>query len=488
MTSKEYAQAFVDHTNASPTPYHFVASAKAQLVAAGFIELKESEPWAGKIEKGKKYYLTRNGSSIVAFAVGHQWVPGNGIAMVGAHTDSPSLRIKPVSKRGSEGYVQIGVELYGGGLWPSWFDRDLSVAGRVFVRSAAGEYVPKLIKVEKPLLRIPTLAIHLDGTQNANFHFNAETQLFPIAGLVEEKLNESIEKLSLKATTGFKPLAPMTERHQPRLLAVVAEAAGVAVSAIKDFELILYDVQAGTLGGLSDEFIFSQRLDNQMMAYSAVRGLIDSVAQAKNLIGDPCIRMISCFDHEEIGSESAQGARSNLLPSVVRRLSGLTAEKDFDTAHETGWLATTGSSVYEETTAKSFLLSADMAHAVNPNYAEKYESQHRPKLNAGPVVKINAKQRYSTNSPGLVLLQEVAELAEVPLQLFVVRNDSSCGSTIGPALASALGVRTLDLGNSQLSMHSIRETGGSADVKYACDLFAAYFNNYAKIEKQIVVD
>jgi aspartyl aminopeptidase len=219
-------------------------------------------------------------------------------------------------------------------------------------------------------------------------------------------------------------------------------------------------------------------------------GLISSVRDSSSLDQDSTIRMTACFDHEEIGSQSAQGAHSNLLPSVVRRLSSLSNNRDatsdgsYDAIHHEGEEST----AYEQTLSRSFLVSADMAHAVHPNYAGKYEPSHQPAMNKGTVIKINANQRYSTNSPGIVLVQECARQAGVPLQLFVVRNDSSCGSTIGPGLAAKLGMRTLDLGNPQLSMHSIRETGGTADVEYAIRLFDKFFNSYGSLEPKILVD
>ncbi|KAK9474792.1 peptidase M18 [Dipodascopsis tothii] len=476
--SKAYAQDFLAFVNASPSPYHVVENAKKLLKSAGFLELKEREPWAGKIQKGHKYFLTRNGSSIIAFAVGKKWQAGNGISIIGAHTDSPTLRLKPVSSKGADGYLQVGVELYGGGLWHTWFDRDLSVAGRVYVQTKDGNLVPKVVRINKPILRIPTLAIHLNHEANVKFEFNRETQLFPIAGLAEKELNEPAAPTT--DSDEFQPLAVANRRHLPKVIELVAAEAGVDALDIRDFELILYDTQASGFGGVNEEFILSQRLDNQMMSFCAIRGLIDSLADSTALDNDPCIRMISCFDHEEIGSESAQGARSNFLPAIVKRLSGLAAEA--------GETASADGSAYEETLIKSFLLSADMAHAVHPNYGAKHESSHRPKMNEGPVIKINANQRYSTNSPGILLLEEVAKINKIPLQLFVVRNDSTCGSTIGPALASLLGARTLDMGNPQLSMHSIRETCGAADVQHACNLFSTYFNNYAAVEARIFVD
>jgi aspartyl aminopeptidase len=477
--------------------YHAVHSAAQRFEKAGFKLIRERDSWAATCRPGGKYYLTRNGSSIVAFTVGSKWRPGNAVAMVGAHTDSPCLRIKPVSKKTNVGFLQVGVETYGGGIWTSWFDRDLSIAGRVLVREG-DNFVQKLVKVDKPLVRIPTLAIHLH--RQSNFDPNKETELFPIAGLVAAELNKGVGKKDGKAENAqeeddgeeeeFKPLKAMTERHHPQVLDVVASEAGVDVSAIVDFELVLYDTQKSCIGGINDEFIFSPRLDNLGMTYCSVEGLITSVADASALDNDSTIRLTVCFDHEEIGSQSAQGAHSNLLPAVLRRLSVLPGSRDAgsDKSYEQVGHEGEDATVHEQTLSRSFLVSADMAHSVHPNYAGKYESSHQPAMNGGTVIKINANQRYATNSPGIVLLQECAREAGVPLQLFVVRNDSPCGSTIGPGLAAQLGVRTLDLGNPQLSMHSIRETGGTEDVDYAIKLFAEFFESYGALEPRILVD
>jgi len=243
---------------------------------------------------------------------------------------------------------------------------------------------------------------------------------------------------------------------------------------------VLYDTQKACLGGLNDEFIFSARLDNLNMTYCSVMGLIAS-ANSAPLDNDASIRLVACFDHEEIGSLSAHGADSNMLPAVLRRLSVIPAT---DSSASDADVAT----AFEQTLSTSFLVSADMAHSVHPNYSGKYEANHRPEMNKGTVIKINANQRYATNSPGIVLLQEVAKRASVPLQLFVVKNDSPCGSTIGPMLSAKLGVRTLDLGNPQLSMHSIRETGGSHDVEYAIKLFEGFLNSYGELEAKILID
>lgn len=320
--------------------------------------------------------------------------------------------------------------------------------------------------------------------------------------MVEAELNTNTKSSSENTTSGEAqdkengdatagPLKSATERHHPYLVELIASEAAVKSEDVVDFEMLLFDAQKACLGGLKDEFIFSARLDNLNSSYCATIGLIESVSGASALDDESSIRLISLFDHEEIGSTSAQGADSNALPAILRRLAVLpSAEANQANAD----VAT----AYEQSLSTSFLVSADMAHSVHPNYSSKYESDHKPKINEGPVLKVNANARYATNSPGIVLLQEVARLCQnrddgsnnsgVPLQLFVVRNDSSCGSTIGPMLSAALGVRTLDLGNPQLSMHSIRETGGKKDVLYATRLFKSFFENYSKLEKTIFVD
>lgn len=366
------------------------------------------------------------------------------------------------------------------------------------VRRHDGKIVARLVKIDTPILRIPTLAIHLDRQEA--FSFNKETQLFPIAGLAAAALNEpgpkvEEEKALESEESGFEPLAAMAERHHPAFVKLIAAAAHTDVDNVLDFEMILYDTQPSVLGGLNDELIFSGRLDNLTMSFCATVAIIESLDSDDALDDEEGIRLIALFDHEEIGSLSAQGADSNVLPAIIRRLSTLTGD------------GTSTSTAYEQTLIKSMLWSCDMAHSVHPNYPAKYESHHRPHMNKGVVVKVNANARYATNTPGIVITEEIAREAGVPLQLFVVRNDSSCGSTIGPMLSAALGARTIDMGNAQLSMHSIRETGyiytlpssirgevtnqkfsGAVDVEYAVRLFKKYFERYSKLEETIQVD
>ena len=465
------------------------------------------DDWEQRLIPEGRYYLTRNGSTLVAFVIGKDWRPGDGLAMVGTHTDSPCLRIKPVSQRTADGFLQVGVEPYGGGMWHTWFDRDLSVAGRIMVGNKPFDVKgmkSHLVQLRKPILRIPSLAVHFGGS--TPFEFNKETHLLPILGLASAELNrvsntghEKNEGMDVDGNgagpKSFQPLKPIGQRHHPRLLELLASEVGCSPEDILDLELVLYDTQPACIGGLNDEFVFSARLDNLGMTYCAVEGIIQSVSHdGKPVPGEnDTSRLIACFDDEEVGSTTAQGANGQLLPSVLRRLC------TWDAFNRDPGDADPDASAYEQTLVQSLLVSADMAHSINPNYGARYEADHRPAMNAGTVIKVNANARYATTSPGIVLLEECARLAKrpsheggsdrdsgVPLQLFVMRNDHPCGSTIGPMLSAQLGVRTIDVGNAQLAMHSIRETSGCDDVGYGIDLFASFFRNYGKLDMPVV--
>lgn len=465
MSSLEAAQKFVDFVNSSPSPYHAVRSVKSHLVDNGFVTLKEKDQW--QIQPNGKYVVTRNASSLIAFKTGANYKPGAPVSIIGAHTDSPCLRIKPVSKKSQEGFIQIGVEQYGGLIAHTWFDRDLSIAGRVYVREIVdGEekYTQKLLHINKPLMRIPTLAIHLNRAVNEKFEFNRETEMVPIAG--QEKYGHSCkDDPNLQFSSDqFEAVEHVVKRHNESLIQLIAENLHVKVEQIEDFELVLGDHQPATLGGLHDEFIFAPRQDNLTSCFAATEAI------SRNKPFKEGVQMISLFDHEEIGSVSAQGADSSFLPDVLKRLA----------AEDNGGLT--------RMCSQSFLLSADQAHGVHPNYERFYEKANKPHVNGGPVIKINANQRYATNSRGIVLIKAVASRAKIPLQLFVVRNDSPCGSTIGPMISAKLGLRTLDLGNPQLSMHSIRETAGSHDIERLSNLFDGFLNDFVELDESIECD
>ncbi|KAI9490293.1 peptidase M18 [Zychaea mexicana] len=453
---------FIQFLNASPSPFHAVNEAALRLERAGFEKISERSSW--NLKRKGKYYFTRNGSSIVAFVIGGQYRPGNGFSIIGAHTDSPCLKVKPISKKDKAGYLEVGVQLYGGGIWHTWFDRDLSVAGRVMVEKPDGTFQHTLARIEKPLLRVPTLAIHLDGSVNEAFRFNKENRMVPVLA--------TAVKSSLSASSSSDQEA----KHHRALMDILSEELKVGLDKIHDFELCLYDTQPATIGGAYDEFIFSARLDNLGMSYCSLMAMLNTADKASD---DTNIRVISLFDNEEVGSTTAHGANSNLLPSTLQRL--VAAKID-------GKEPASGKSNFELAMRNSMLVSADMAHAVHPNYTEKYEENHRPAMHKGTVIKINAYQRYATTAPTALILREIARRRSVPIQEFVVRNDSPCGSTIGPMLSAKLGLRTIDVGNPQLSMHSIREISGVDDVPNGIRLLAAFFELFPSVDKQVVVD
>lgn len=456
------ATKFINFLNKSPTPFHVVESARLILRDAGFSELKLSEPW--KTNKLGKYFVTKNESTLLAFVIGGQYENGNGFSIVGAHTDSPCLKLKLVSKRIKQGYLQAGVECYGGGIWHTWFDRDLTIAGRVLLNKN-GKIQHKLVHIDKPILRIPNLAIHLNRETNEKFSPNKESHLVPIlATVAQEKLllsktdSKENEKTSSDESSGDKRLV---DKHHSLLIDLICKELNCNPEEINDFELLLVDTQKAQIGGILDEFIFGARLDNQIGAYCALKGLIESCSIKSDLESESGVRIAAIYDHEEVGSESTQGAASALTEQILRRL--------------------TDPSSFEIAMSRSFLISADQAHAVHPNYAEHHEEHHRPSMHGGVVLKYNGNQRYATNSVSASILRESAKLVQVPIQDFMVKNDSACGSTIGPLMATKLGITTVDIGTPQLSMHSIRETGSTKSITQLTSLLGSFFRNYTKI-------
>jgi len=464
----------LDFLNESWTPFHATAEAKRQLLKAGFEQLNEEQEWA--VQPGGRYFFTRNMSSIFAFAIGQKYEAGNGFHIVAAHTDSPCPKLKPVSAATKAGFLNVGVQTYGGGLWHTWFDRDLSVAGRVLLRRNGGSVMQELVKVERPIMRIPTLAIHLDRTVNTDgFKPNLETHLAPV--LATQIKTELLGRSELAGQTegGNGAMHSSKKAHHPLLLEIIAEELKCKVEEIVDFELNVCDTQPSCIGGARKEFIFSGRLDNLASSYCALRALLDTCSDTASLAEESCIRGVALFDNEEVGSDSAQGAGSPIMFQAMSRI--------------TRWLVreTPTEGIEERTIRKSFLVSADMAHALHPNYTDRHEENHQPKLHEGLVIKTNANQRYATNTVTAFLFKEVAKVAGVPTQNFVVRNDMGCGSTIGPILASGIGIRTVDCGMPQLSMHSIREMCGTEDVDISYCHFKAFFELFTTID-QLAID
>lgn len=408
--------AFID---SCPTPYHAVAESSRRLRAAGFSELDERDAW--QIEPGAKHYLVKGGGTLVAFVAGQSSPEEAGFVLLGAHTDSPNLRVKPLADITASGHRQVAVEVYGGVLLSTWLDRDLSLAGRVTAHDGATH----LLRIERPLLRIPNLAIHLNRDVNsAGLLLNAQNHLMPLSAL-NGKSDDT--KLSVVLAD-----------------ALAAGGAKVSPDQIAGFDLCLYDTQAAGVGGVHDELIFAPRLDNLASCHAALTALTASGNAGRHT------RMVALYDHEEVGSQSAAGARSRFLGSVLDRLSHAPRSATHEAA--------------SRARARSLLVSADMAHALHPNYAEKHDKQNAPRLGKGPVIKVNANQSYATDGPSEAWFAGLCQATDVRTQRFVSRNDMPCGSTIGPISAAMLGLRTLDIGNPMHSMHSCREGAAVADV------------------------
>lgn len=434
MTDTDFTHGLLAFIQQSPTPFHAVQTMVGMLENAGFKRLTEKEPWAVKDDtKAQRYFVTRNDSSIIAFELNQSLIE-RGIHMVGAHTDSPCLKVKPNPEMIGKHYLQLGVEVYGGALLNPWFDRDLSLAGRVNYLDENGVLNHQLVDWEKAIAVVPSLAIHLDREANDSRSINKQTDLPPV--LMKLPKDET-DKPS------FNALLLELVNNQ------TAKTKGAKATKILDFELSFYDVQAPALTGLNDDFISSARLDNLLSCYTGLMALIDNKGNQNTLL--------VCNDHEEVGSVSASGAQGNFLKSVLSRL----CQSD---------------EKLTRTMASSMMISVDNAHAVHPNFADKHDANHGPVINEGPVIKMNANQRYASNSETSAMFKHWSSLAGVPVQSFVVRSDLSCGSTIGPITANELGVRTVDVGVPTFAMHSIRELAGSLDAVYLYRVLRQYFD------------
>lgn len=439
---------FIQFLNAAVTPFHAVDQFKRLFGDAGYVRLAESDAWP-PLEPGGKYFVTRNDSSIIAFTVGGKYVAGNGLKIAGTHTDSPNLALKPRSYSKKGGFLGVGVQLYGGGLWHTWFDRELTVAGRVVVQpEGKGHLHTALVHVRKPILRIPNLAIHLrPADERDKLQPNKEAHVAPVMAT----------ELMASAVAQTEKIA---DAQSGALFRLLAEQAGCKVEEIVDFDLSVVDTQPAALSGVFDEFICSARLDNLISCFCAAKAL---AAADASVAADDMIRMVAMFDNEEVGSESTTGAAGSLIPEIVERLNARDATKRAGAVN------------------KSFLLSVDGAHCCHPNFMDKHEENHRPNLHEGPVIKYNANTRYATVGPTAAVVKALARLANVPVQQFVVRNDSPCGTTIGPVLSTLTGIKTADIGNAMLSMHSIREMCGTVDLKYMTDLLQTFFERYNEV-------
>jgi aspartyl aminopeptidase len=428
--------AFLD---ASPMPHHAVAESARRLRDAGFEELLECDAW--DLRPGGGYFVTRNASTLVAFRTAQAAPSQTGFAIVAGHVDSPNLRVKPRGEDGGEGYRQLAVEVYGGPILATWTDRDLGIAGRVVLAAQGagprGGVRQELVTIRRPVALVSNLAIHLSrGVNDDGLKLDKQRHLPPMLGLE-------------------------TPGEEWSLRALLAGEVGARAEDVLSYDLGLFDVTPAAVGGLAGEFIFSARLDNLGSSHAALTAMVDASRRGDS---PQCAWAIVLHDHEECGSQSLQGAQGTFVRDVLSRVA-------------TGHPGATGRTQDEivRALARSLLVSADMAHAVHPNYPEMHEPAHRPHLNRGPAIKRNENQRYATDGESAALFTRLCRDAGFEPQHFVSRSDLPCGTTIGPIAAAGVGIKTVDVGNPMLSMHSIRECCGAYDQDLLVEALLRFF-------------
>ncbi|MDI1230222.1 MAG: M18 family aminopeptidase [Methylobacter sp.] len=432
MSVRQQVQNLLDFIDASPSPWHVVKTIEAQLATQtpAWERLDETAKWT--LQPGGRYYVVRDDSSIVLFVQGQKPLAETGFKIIGAHTDSPGLRIKPNAASSVDGLLRLGVEIYGGPILATFTDRDLSLAGRMSYKNDQGDIASLLVKFDQPLLRLPNLAIHMNRTVNED-------------GLKLQKQTE----LPLI-------LSALTEEQLPQAYfsALLQQQTGVAATRILSWDLAVYDTQKGAFWGAENQFYADSQLDNLSSCHAALQALLFDDMQPDTTL------VCAFFDHEEIGSQSNKGADGSFLPDVLQRIALSTAEGSEDVARAL---------------AKSFMISADMAHAYQPNFPNAYDPDHKVGVNKGPVIKVNANQSYSSESVSAAMFADWCEQAEVPYQTYSHRCDMPCGSTIGPITAAKLGIRSIDVGSPMWAMHSIRESAGVLDHDYLIRVMKRFF-------------
>lgn len=452
MDNEKYNQELFRFIQNAPTPFHAVVQMTDILEKEGFEHLKERDAW--KLEKNKGYFVVRNASSLIAFFTGSNRPWETGMHLGGAHTDSPCLKVKPCPEVKTGDMVGLGIELYGGGLLNTWFDRGLNLAGRVtcLVENENGKELLQsvLINYDRPFAVIPSLAIHLDRDANKNRSVNPQTDMLPFTCLQGSCCE-----------TGFREMIfDKVCNDHPEL----------NVRKIMDFDLSFSDAQPPFFTGLKNEMISAPRLDNLLSCHALIKGIVqvcgsksadensDDVGKSGNAADTgstrPCLVVLA--DHEEVGSETASGAGGTFLDAVLERIIP-ESEKRI------------------RTMAGSMMISWDNAHAAHPSYLDRHDANHLSKLNNGPVLKINASQRYASDSESAAFFRYLCEKADVPVQTFVMRSDMPCGSTIGPAISSLTGVKTVDAGAPTLAMHAIREITGNRDAFMVFQVIEQFF-------------
>ena len=428
---KVIANELINFLYESPTAFHAVKNVKDTLEFEGFKELKEADRWNLEVEG--KYFVTKNDSALIAFRVGKGDIAENGFKIIGAHTDSPGFRIKPNPEITVENtYVKLNTEVYGGPILNTWFDRPLGIAGRVILKGkSALKPRVELVNINKPVLIIPSLAIHMNRSVNEGYNFNRQKDTLPLVGFVNEELEKK----------GY-------------LMSLLTDELGVSEDEILDFDLFLYEYEKGCVMGINEELISAGKLDDQWMVFAGIKALINSTDIDST-------KVMICIDNEEIGSLTAQGAQSKLIRGTLERIAialGKNSEEFF------------------RAVSNSIMISADLAHAVHPNLSEKHDPTNRPLLGNGPVLKIAASGSYSTEGVAAGIFESVCKEANVPVQKFVNRSDVRGGTTIGPMSAADLCIPVIDMGAPLIGMHSIRELASVKDNFYTIEAFTKFFS------------
>jgi len=430
MTSIKFANDLIDFLYESPTAYQAVRNIKAALLRKGFKQLHRAESW--NLQKGGRYFTTKNASSLAAFIVGTGEIENEGFRIIAAHTDSPALHIKPVPEMtGSGNYLKLNVETYGGPILSTWMDRPLSIAGRVSLQTD-NPYRPeeRFINIKKPLLIIPNLAIHLNRTVNEGKEFNKQIDMLPIISLIKDQFEKD----------GY-------------LKNLLAEHMNVNADTILDFDLKLYEFEKGMIIGKDNDFISSSRIDDLSMVHAGIDALFSSETGKQT-------NVMICFDNEEVGSGTKQGAASPFFKDILKRIT---------------WALNPNRDAFYRAKINSFGISADNAHAIHPNLADNYDPVLRPEMNKGPVIKYNANQKYTSDAMSSATFEMLCKKAGVPMQKYVNKSDIAGGSTLGSILTSQLDIRMVDVGNAMLAMHSIRELCGVMDHYYMKRVFDEFY-------------
>lgn len=431
--SQVLAQELIDFIHRSPSPFHVVASSVALLQTAGFKELDTRDEW--KLKRGGRYYTTVNGSALIAFIVGKGEVETEGFRLIETHTDSPSIRIKPFPEmKANGGFVKLNAEVYGSPILSTWLDRPLALAGRVSLKSQSVMHPrQELVDFPNPQLYIPNLSIHHNKGVNSGVELNPQKDMLPLLGMVDPQ--------------GSEP------ENSPRLLDLLARRIGCAVEDIRDYELYTSEFDCGCMFGPYKEFISSKQLDNLSLVYTSILAL---TAQSET----NATPIICCFDSEEVGNRTQQGADSPMLATVLERITMALGKSRED---------------YFRSLRQSFMVSADMSHAVHPNVPERSDPVVQVALNGGPVIKVSGSQKFTTDSISSAVFQQVCEKAGVPWQYYVNKSDSPGGSAAGTASITQVDMRAVDMGLALLAMHSIREMGGTEDIAHARNAFTEFF-------------